>query len=119
MNPLPVLLSAAILVIGAHGLRSYETPHSNAFVSVSVPTRRANSTTLGIQGTSFTVKGKPTFLLGISYYGALGASEATWKADLDQMQRYGFNWLRVWANWDAYENDVSAVDGGGRAREPC
>ena len=31
------------------------------------------ATVLGIDGTRFTLNGKPTFLLGISYYGALGA----------------------------------------------
>jgi hypothetical protein len=30
---------------------------------------------LGIQGIQFTLNGKPTFLIGMSYYGALGASE--------------------------------------------
>ena len=32
-------------------------------------------TSLSVEGSSFTVNGKPTFLLGISYYGGLGASE--------------------------------------------
>ncbi|HZP80531.1 MAG TPA: hypothetical protein VFB21_02730 [Chthonomonadaceae bacterium] len=75
-------------------------------------------TTLGIQGTAFTLNGKPTFLYGLSYYGGLGASEATWKADLDRMPQNGFNWLRVWATWSAFGSDVSAVDSEGHPREP-
>ena len=34
------------------------------------------------------------------------------------LQRFGFNWLRVWATWGAFQQDVSAVDVGGAAREP-
>lgn len=37
---------------------------------------------MGVQAGWFTLNGAPTFLLGLSYYGALGASEATWRRDL-------------------------------------
>jgi hypothetical protein len=77
----------------------------------------AAATELGIEGAKFTIDGKPTFLLGISYYGALGASPETIQRDLDDMQRLDFNWIRVWATWSGFGNDVSAVDGEGRARE--
>jgi len=40
------------------------------------------------------------------------------RRDLDDMQKYGFNWLRVWATWGLDDADVSAVDAQGRAREP-
>ena len=73
---------------------------------------------LGIEGTAFTVDGRPTFLVGMSYYAALGASEEFIVRDLDDLQRRGFNWIRVWATWGAFENNVSAVDREGRAREP-
>jgi hypothetical protein len=75
------------------------------------------ATELGIEGTQFTLNGQPTFLAGVSYYGALGASRESVQRDLDDVQRCGFNWLRVWATWAAFENDVSAVDPEGRARE--
>lgn len=75
-------------------------------------------TVLGIADTQFTLNGKPTFLLGISYYGGLGASERSIEQDLDDLQRYGFNWLRVWATWGVFQEDVSAVDTQGGAREP-
>jgi hypothetical protein len=75
-------------------------------------------TRLSIHGRQFTINGQPTFLFGISYYAALGASEAHIKRDLDQMQRLGFNWFRVWATWAAFSNDVSAVDQHGMPREP-
>jgi endo-1,4-beta-mannosidase len=74
------------------------------------------ATELKIKETRFTLNGRPTFLLGISYYGALGASEETRRRDLDEMQRLGFNWLRLWATWHAFENDVAAVDGEGSPR---
>lgn len=75
-------------------------------------------TVLGIDGARFSINGRPVFLSGISYYGALGAPEAFIRADLDDMQRLGFNWIRVWATWGAFGSDVSAVEPDGRAREP-
>jgi hypothetical protein len=72
---------------------------------------------LGIKETSFTLNGEPTFLLGISYYGALGASEDTIKRDLADIKKHGFNWIRIWATWAAFEHDVSAVDADGKPRE--
>lgn len=80
--------------------------------------RAQAATVLGIEGTRFAVDGKPTFLLGVSYYGALGASEEFVSEDLDDLQKHGFNWLRVWATWGLLNADVSAVDAQGRAREP-
>ncbi|MBP7053573.1 MAG: DUF4038 domain-containing protein [Phycisphaerae bacterium] len=82
------------------------------------PGQVRQETVLGIEGTRFTLNGRPVFLLGISYYGGLGASQDSIRRDLDDMQKYGFNWLRVWATWGLGDADVSAVDAQGRAREP-
>lgn len=84
-------------------------------LALSAPARGVE---LGIAGSAFTLDGRPTFLLGASYYGALGASEEFIRQDLDDLQRHGFNWIRVWATWSAFARDVSAVDAEGRAREP-
>lgn len=74
---------------------------------------------LAIDGARFVVNGKPTFLLGVSYYGGLGASEAVLGRDLDEMQKHGFNWLRVWATWAAFGGDLSAVEPAtGEPRQP-
>lgn len=77
-----------------------------------------SQTALGIEGSRFTLNGATTFLLGFSYYGALGATEDFIRRDLDDFQRHGFNWLRVWATWDAHGVVVSAVNADGEAREP-
>ena len=53
---------------------------------------------LGVQGSRFTIDDQPTFLLGISYYGAR-CDEEIIVQDLDEIQKHGFNWLRVWATW--------------------
>src|ERR1700719_2004423 len=74
-------------------------------------------TRLGIDGTRFTVNERPTFLLGVSYYGALGAQDETVRLDLAGLKKRGFNWVRVWATWAAFGEDVSAVDGEGRPRD--
>jgi hypothetical protein len=75
-------------------------------------------TILGIKGTQFTVNGQSMFLLGASYYGGLGAPESFVRKDLNDLKRDGFNWIRVWANWGVSENNVSAFDADGNAREP-
>lgn len=71
-------------------------------------------TTLGIKGSRFTINGKMTFLCGVSYYGALAATDEFIRRDLDDLQHSGFNWIRVWANWRTFDADVSAADGEGR-----
>jgi len=78
----------------------------------------ASTTTLAVQGSSFTLNGKPAFLLGLSYYGGLGAPDSFVQKDLADMQRFGINWIRVWATWSSSSNDVSAVDASGNPREP-
>lgn len=78
----------------------------------------AGATRLGLRDSRFTVNGQPTFLYGLSYYGALGASEEFLRRDLDDLQRFGFNWIRVWATWAAFSNDVAAVAPDGAPREP-
>ena len=87
-------------------------------LTLGITTQALAATSLGIRGSDFTINGSPQFLLGISYYGGLGASETDLKGDLDQMQRHGFNWLRLWATWAAFGGEVSAVDGEGSPREP-
>jgi hypothetical protein len=84
----------------------------------ALPANAQGATVLGIEGTRFTLDGKPAFLLGFSYYAGLGASEDFIRSDLDDFQLHGFNWLRVWATWASFGSDVSAVDEQGRAREP-
>ena len=103
---LPALCLAVVLVGVEETLAAAAAP------------RKGQSTILGIDGTQFTLNGKPAFLLGISYYGALGASEDFIRRDLDDLQDHGFNWLRVWATWAAFDHDVSAVDANGQRREP-
>lgn len=71
---------------------------------------------LSVQGARFTLDREPRFLLGISYYAALGASDELLRRDLDEIRGLGFNWLRMWANWAAFGNDISAVDLEGRPR---
>ena len=64
-------------------------------------------TVLGISQSRFTLNGEPTFLVGFSYYGGLGATPETLRRDFDDLQRLGFNWLRVWATWEAFGENVS------------
>lgn len=78
----------------------------------------AGAVRLEVRGSDFLLDGKRTFLLGASYYGGLGASEADLRKDLADLCRYGFNWIRVWATWSAYGKDVSAVNPDGSPREP-
>ncbi len=76
------------------------------------------ATVLGVSGAHFTINGRTNFLLGFSYYGGLGAPEAFILKDLEDFQRHGFNWLRVWATWDGFGTNVSAVEENGSPRKP-
>ncbi len=78
----------------------------------------AGAAVLGIQDSQFTINSKPLFLYGCSYYGALGASAEFLRRDLDDLQRFGFNWIRVWATWAGFTNNVAAVNADGSPREP-
>lgn len=83
----------------------------------ATPTQ-GESTFLRVQAEHFTLNHRPTFLLGFSYYGALGAPEDFIQQDLTELRALGFNWLRVWATWGGYETNVSAVTTAGLPREP-
>jgi hypothetical protein len=101
--------------------RSYPTAaRALLLLGLLCPTPQAwgdgGKTRLGIRGSSFTVNGKPSFLAGVSYFSGLGAPKAVIRRDLARLRARGFNWLRVWATWAAFGNDVSAVDSQGRAR---
>ena len=73
---------------------------------------------LAVQGTRFTLNDTPTFLYGISYYGGLGATKEQSLADLDRIKSLRLNWIRVWATWGGFDNDISAVDADGSPRQP-
>jgi hypothetical protein len=79
---------------------------------------QGNNTVLGVTGARFTVNSRPSFLLGFSYYGGLGAPEDFSRQDLKELYAHGFNWLRVWATWGGYDTNVSAVTAAGLPREP-
>jgi len=85
----------------------------------TLASRALPGTTLAIEKTAFTVDGRRTFLVGMSYYGGLGAPKRFIEQDFDDLRKRGFNWVRVWATWGAHDNNVSAVDRTGKAREPC
>jgi hypothetical protein len=110
LSPLRWLFSGTLLLQGGSSLLSAGLPAAGVSPKPH--------TILAIQGTRFTLNGRPTFLLGFSYYGALGAPEDFIRKDLDDLQRLGFNWLRVFATWDAFDNVISAVDAKGNPREP-
>jgi len=77
-----------------------------------------SSLVLEVHDKQFFVDQRPTFLLGASYYAGLGASDDFIDKDLLELRENGFNWIRVWATWGAFGNNVSAVDNDGKAREP-
>jgi len=114
MNAAKVFLLSVVMALSwtAPVAAAGETPTG------AIQTGAPGTTVLGIEGTRFTLNGKPTFLLGLSYYAGLSASEEFIRRDLDDAQRHGFNWLRVWATWGMFDTNVSAVDDEGRPREP-
>jgi len=89
-----------------------------AAVLVALAAGRGGAVELGIAGTHLTLDGEERFLLGVSYYGGLGAPAEAVQADFDDLARQGINWVRVWATWSSGDENVSAVTGAGEAREP-
>ena len=55
---------------------------------VSISAAVAESTIVSIDGPRFTLNDKPTFLLGISYYGGLGAPKEFVRRDLDDQSGF-------------------------------
>lgn len=82
----------------------------------------AYAVTLGISpdGRFFTLDGAPTYLKGVSYYGAQSITTASYRtSDLDDMVADGFNWIRVWGHWKTPAGeDVSVLTYDGQVREP-
>src|SRR5687767_6412221 len=106
------------LIAAVPALASLATAHEPKALRAPVVATQADdpatmTTVLAIENSRFTVNGKPTFLLGISYYGGLGATQEFIRRDLDDLGGRGFNWLRVWATWSAFGEDVSAIDPAG------
>ncbi len=98
-------------------LAQTESKHPNAGPTEVDQKTSERRTILGVKGSRFTLDGKETFLLGFSYYGAAGAPEDFVRRDLDDLQRRGFNWLRVWATCNLFEQDITVVDSTGGPRE--
>ncbi len=76
------------------------------------------ATTLGVDGARFTINGKPQFMLGISYFSALGIDAKATHGDIDQMHKLGFNWMRVWALWPAFGKNITAFKPDGSPMQP-
>jgi hypothetical protein len=62
---------------------------------------------LGVSGHAITVDGRPTFLLGVSLFDALGRTPPR-DQDLDALVNWRINIVRVWAHWSA---PIYAADG--------
>jgi len=72
--------------------------------------------TIDASGERFCVNGQPTLLVGASYFAALAASRDFIEDDLRDLKRAGVNWIRVWATWGAFGQDVAALDADGDER---
>ena len=60
-------------------------PEFGSIVMAQEPQNRPDAgTVLGIAKDRFTLNGEPTFLVGVSYYGGLGASEESVRRDLNR-----------------------------------
>jgi hypothetical protein len=54
---------------------------------------------LAVDGARFTVNGAPRFLLFISYFDAVRASDAVLDADFAWLRRHGIDGVRIFPNW--------------------
>ena len=71
-----------------------------AAVTLSLPRAQGPlpGAALAVAGTSLQIDGRPAFLTGVSLFDALGSAPPR-DADLDALQRWGVNTIRVWAHW--------------------
>lgn len=76
-------------------------------------------TVLEVAGDTFTIDGGPTFLLGISYFGAVAANVNDVVQDLSQLDAHGFNHVRVWAIWGEPPTSASVVHPDGTLDAPA
>lgn len=86
------LAAAAVALSGLAGAQP-----APARTSVSRPSRPAPE--LGIDGLRFTVDGRPRFLIVVSYFDALRASDAVLDADFAWLRRHGIDGVRIFPNW--------------------
>jgi hypothetical protein len=63
------------------------------------PAGAAQAPVLGIDGARFTVDGAPRFLVLVSYFDALRASDADLEADFAWLRRHGLDGVRIFPNW--------------------
>ena len=54
---------------------------------------------LGVDGSRFTVDGTARFLIVVSYFDALRASDATLEGDFAWLRRHGIDGVRIFPNW--------------------
>lgn len=70
-----------------------------------------SATRVGLAADRFTIDGKPTFLLGVSYFDALD-----WHlSDLDALHSHRFNLIRIFLDWNTHDGNgaESAFDQDG------
>jgi hypothetical protein len=60
---------------------------------------RLQAPVLGVDGARFTVEGTPRFLLVVSYFDALRASDASLEADFAWLRRHRIDGVRIFPNW--------------------
>lgn len=70
-----------------------------ASVTTGRPSAAAQPPALGIAGTQFTVDGVPRFLVVVSYFDALRASDAVLAADFTWLRAHGIDGVRIFPNW--------------------
>ena len=63
------------------------------------PQAAAAAPRLAVAGASFTVDARPRFLLLVSYFDALRASDATLEADFAFLRKHGVDGVRIFPNW--------------------
>jgi hypothetical protein len=85
--------SAGLAVAGllVSGLAGTQTPPAQP--------ARQRPPALGIAGTHFTVDGVPRFLVVVSYFDALRASDKALEADFTWLRRHGIDGVRIFPNW--------------------
>src|SRR5262245_57930853 len=69
-----------------------------AFILLGSAPRTEHPPGLSVSGPRLALAGRPTFLVGVSLFDALGGTPPT-NEDLDALESWGVRVVRVWAHW--------------------
>jgi hypothetical protein len=93
VGALAAAAAAVAVLAGVRAAPGLSSPAQSSGQSSGAPPR------LAVDGSRFTIDGTPRFLVLVSYFDALRASDAVLDADFAWLRRHGIDGVRIFPNW--------------------